>query len=376
MDTVNLKTTIEDLIKSKREGDYWDFKAEPHTNNAALLHDIISLSNSLHKGERFLILGVSDSKKKTEIIGLNLTQNNRKKQSNFIDFLRNVKFAGSIRPEIELYTLKINEKEIDVLVIFDNPYKPYYLIEDFKCQGKVVKANYIYTRVNDTNTPIDKSADINVIEKMWRQRFGLDLSPMDKLKLLLLEPQKWEKDLQNKKYAYHNFNPEFHIEFLEPEKFGRPEAFCLFYPNDAAYSGIAKFQYHTTTLFELKYMFCDEMRIILPVPSFGNIKIGEKCYIYFYYNLSTLSGRFLHFLTDGSFNFNSRGKGAPFICYKNEKQKCYFENYIAKNRNLINNESSSFLLDNFSGIDEKTLEIAQFTAKIYQIFHRIKSNIS
>lgn len=38
---------------------------------------------------------------------------------------------------------------------------PYYLVEDFRDREKVVKAQYIYTRVGDSNTDINKGADIN-----------------------------------------------------------------------------------------------------------------------------------------------------------------------------------------------------------------------
>ncbi len=37
---MNLNEIIANLISSKREGDYWDFKEEPHDNNGSLLHDI------------------------------------------------------------------------------------------------------------------------------------------------------------------------------------------------------------------------------------------------------------------------------------------------------------------------------------------------
>lgn len=59
-DMENLKIIIEQLITSKREGDCWDFKVEHHSNPAEFLHDILCLSNSLHKGDRFIIYGVSD----------------------------------------------------------------------------------------------------------------------------------------------------------------------------------------------------------------------------------------------------------------------------------------------------------------------------
>ncbi len=46
MHTDKLKAEIVNLIASKREGDYWDFKQKHHTNNSDLLHDIICMANN------------------------------------------------------------------------------------------------------------------------------------------------------------------------------------------------------------------------------------------------------------------------------------------------------------------------------------------
>lgn len=56
-----MRNKIKKLIKEKREGEYWDFKAKYHVNKAELLHDIICLSNNLLNNEAYLILGVSDT---------------------------------------------------------------------------------------------------------------------------------------------------------------------------------------------------------------------------------------------------------------------------------------------------------------------------
>jgi hypothetical protein len=42
-----------------------------------------------------------------------------------------------------------------------------------------VRANHIYARVMDTNTPIDKSADINNVEYLWRKRVHIDETPKE-----------------------------------------------------------------------------------------------------------------------------------------------------------------------------------------------------
>jgi hypothetical protein len=51
---------IKNLIALKREGAYWDFKKEPHSNLHDLLHDIICMANSLGENDKYLILGVND----------------------------------------------------------------------------------------------------------------------------------------------------------------------------------------------------------------------------------------------------------------------------------------------------------------------------
>lgn len=325
---MDLKEVITNLIQSKREGEYWDFKRDPHDNNAELLHDILCLSNVIYSGPRYLIIGVSDPHDDCKIVGLSDHQKNRKKQSDVIDFLRTKNFAGNYRPELELKTITISKKAIDVIIIFDNPNKPYYICSNYRIKDKEVKANYIYTRTSDSNTPIDKSADIHIIERMWRQRFGLDLSPLNRLKQLLLEPSDWFIDLGNKSYAYHKIHPEFNIQFSEPERVIEP--FGFYYPNETSFIGDAIFKYHNTILYESNYMYCDEMRVELVWPKTAHIWNGKHNWFY-YYDLSSLEGIFLYFLTQGRFNFSSRGGGAPFLIFTNQEKFTEFKKYLESN---------------------------------------------
>jgi len=331
---------IEDLIKTKREGQHWDFKEKPHENNASLLHDILALSNSLYKGNKYLIIGVADPVENCTIVGLGKEQENRKSQVGYIDFIRSQRFAGDIRPTIELKTLTIENKEIDVLVIFDLPEKPYYLANPYRDREKEVRANHIYSRTNDTNTPIDKSADINLIEKMWYQRFRLDLTPLEKVNHYLKEPEKWTKDIGNSQVLFHNIFPEYTIELSEPEYFW--EVFSYFFTNEKSFLGTAKFKCHQTTLFELEYMYCDEMRITLPVPETEYLRIDDVDNWYYYYDLNSPKGRFLHFLTDGRYSFNSRGDGAPFLIFENTHSRTTFNEYIKDNGDKLKKTESSF----------------------------------
>jgi len=331
---MNLESKILSLINSKREGDYWDFKREPHENNASLLHDIICLSNSLHQGKRFLIFGVSDPNEGSDVVGLTNGQNGRKTQVQFIDFLRAKPFAGDFRPEIELHTIDINSKEIDVLVIFDNPVKPYYLTGDYKDRDKNIRANFIYSRTNDSNTPIDKSADIGKIEKMWKQRFGLDQSPLERMKLLLMQPQNWVKDIGNKSYAYHEQFPEFRIDFSNLSSI--TESYSYLFANPNTHLGDATFKYHSTTLFELKYMTIDGMLKYIGEPDVRMVDKHKYDICYFYFNLDSLNGIFHSFLNEGSIDTSSRGHKCPFLFFTNKDHQKQFDEYLINNPELIN----------------------------------------
>jgi len=368
----NFQSTIINLINSRREGEYWDFKEEPYHNNASLLHDILSLANCPYLGDRYLIIGVSDPATNCIVKGLAKGQINRKTQADYIDFLRSQKFAGDNRPVIELRSIEVDSLEVDVVVVFDRPLKPYYLTSSYRDREKEVRANYIYTRTIDSNTPIDKSADIFLIEKMWWQRFKLDLAPMDRMKYLLQEPEKWVKDIGNKKYMSHRQFPEYTVELSEVERFDEPYSF--FFTNEKSFLGNAVFKYHTTILFEHEYMYCDEMRIILPVPETAYIKLGEEEQWYYYYNLSELNGVFLAFLTEKKYDFRSRGSGAPFLIFKTTDSQEAFEQYVKANVSELKQLESRFWAEQAikrikqAGMDYMTDPL--FLDKIQQLYDK------
>ena len=52
----------------------------------------------------------------------------------------------------------------------------------------------------DTNTPKNASADINVIEKLWKKRFGIDATALDRALLFLQKPYDWVDSDDGKKF--------------------------------------------------------------------------------------------------------------------------------------------------------------------------------
>jgi len=172
-----MNNEIRSLINLKAEGAYWDFKQEWHSNNVDLLHDIICMANNLEDCDAYIIIGVTDS---GDVCGV--PETNRKDQQSVIDFLREKKFAGGVRPIVYVQCLDIEDKSVDVIIIKNTANTPYYLTEDF--QG-LYKGN-IYTRVIDTNTPKNSHADIDKVEWLWKKRFGLIGTSERKIKRILL----------------------------------------------------------------------------------------------------------------------------------------------------------------------------------------------
>ena len=172
MRTLSIEVEIKNLIKLKSEGEYWDFKQVWHKDNERLLHDILCFANTVHGRDCYLIIGVSDT---GEIVGV--SGESRRRQVEILDLLSNTVFADDNIPEIRLDTIEIEGKEIDVLTIFNSYTVPYYLKTKCKKHNNI-REGYIYTRVGDRNTSINRNASVQQIEMLWKKRFGLTQPPL------------------------------------------------------------------------------------------------------------------------------------------------------------------------------------------------------
>lgn len=222
MDKANESLTKEivALINRKQEGGYWDFKQQWHENKAELLHDIICLANNLENRDAYIIFGVKDET--CEIVGVNKKDANRKNTAKIVDLLRNGKFfVGDIRPMARVETITIGEKELDILIVENSHNTPFRLEKDFpntdknsqKKKLKTVLAKNVYTRVQDTNTPINMTADPDKEEKLWRKRFHIDESVYDKLLYYLSKPDDWIKIGLYGEDAKDTYNYQYSIEY-------------------------------------------------------------------------------------------------------------------------------------------------------------------
>lgn len=207
-----LTVSLEKMLKLP-EQEYLDFKKEYSDNNAALIHDLLCLLNAEAKSDRYLIFGVED--KTGKIIGVE-NDKNRKNSQNIINLIRNAKINKM--PTISIETSTIDGHEIDILILHNKKHRPYFLLNDFTTGKKTIRAGVIYTRDGDCNTDTNGTADTAKIQSMWRENFGLDLTPIERLEIYIKEHDMWLKQpssIDKSVYYYKQF-PEFTIE-LETE---------------------------------------------------------------------------------------------------------------------------------------------------------------
>ena len=176
---------------------------------------------------------------------------------------------------------------VDVIIIHNSDQTPFFLTE----MEKGVRPYSIYTRVQDTNTPIDKSADIRNVELLWRKRFGILLSPLEKVRCFLKDPNEWVASPYNDGFRYYKYAPEFTIGYCSDSDDNRTgRMYFHFYQTDSqARWGNILIKYHQTVISGLIGIVLDGGRYLSPCPLIDGISINgnspyELSYRYFVRN--------------------------------------------------------------------------------------------
>ena len=305
-----LLATISTLIDRRAEGTYWDFKREHHTCKADLIHDVLCLANAKHTGDRFLIFGVDEEEFCLHPIN---EDTGRRSQTDLAGLFRDNarKFFQFRFPDFYLKEITINGKLLDVLVIEDTPHKPYYLVEKYE----KVRAHHVYTRVCDTNTPANDAAQPHEIERMWRERLGLDMPPLERGKRYLSEPDTWspliESDGSNTNFYYTTF-PEFTLKVTDAEDhMARHEEWTRGeIRTDNNHAGYYELHYHQTRLARIRYVSFDDHKKSMVAPDWEARGVGR----FYFYEADSINYAVQKFYSglhgrDDSSTLSIRGKG-------------------------------------------------------------------
>lgn len=252
------------LIDLQQEGAYWDFKKEWYgkDKDSDQLIDIICMANNLVNQDAYIIIGIDEEK---EYAVCDVSQDpNRRNTQMVTDFIRSKKFAGDFRPVVTVETMQVEGGLIDVIVVHNSTNTPFLLQERFKG----VNANNIYVRLQDSNTPCDKSADFHHVEYLWRKRFGMLLTPIEKVKLYLKHPEDWENSPAQEDKKYYKYAPEYTIEHTyEPDDRRDGYEYYLFAQTDSRPHWCdIRICYHQTVLAELGGVILDGGRYFTATP--------------------------------------------------------------------------------------------------------------
>jgi predicted HTH transcriptional regulator len=259
-------------LLSQQESEYLDFKVKFHQNNIEFLHDVICLENAYIERDRYLVFGVADDK---TIVGV---QNDpkRKTNANIQDLLRQSHFnrIPTVRLKTIPYELSI---EVDILIIKNRPDKPFFLEKDKTSQGKTIRSGVIYTRLGDTNIPLTESAPEDHIELMWRERFGLGLPPLERMKKLLNQSKDWVS-MNDDTQIYHKLFPEFTIRQGKSSNESFNEPWSDQFINPSAYKFEVELRYFGTLIHKEIFVSCDGGRYQIPLPKISQ-NSDKKYYI-------------------------------------------------------------------------------------------------
>lgn len=327
---------ILDLINLKQEGGYWDFKKEWYKKdkNQDLLHDVISMANNIENHDAYIIIGV-DEENEYDIVS---TKNNedRKNTQKIVDFLKDKKFAGGIRPTVYVNSFNIFEKTLDVIVINNDNNTPYYLTDKFQ----QIRANHIYTRIQDTNTPIDKSADIDKIELLWKKRFGLAQSTLERFEIYLENYENWMDGPYGEMQKYYKYFPEFTIEYKSATDEIDGYEYYLFSQTDTKPHWYEiQLKYHQTILTEIRGVALDGGRYFTPCPDIDGITLDRNRnlnwnFSYRYFTKETFKyklNEFFFFQESFSDKFARMNFFQVVLLFENEDEHNKFNRYIKEN---------------------------------------------
>lgn len=138
-------------------------------------------------------------------------------------------------------------------------------------------ADVRYHAVWHTNTPKNASADINIIEKLWKKRFGIDATALDRALLFLQKPYDWVDSNNGKKF--YKYAPEFTLEDIQAEDGRDGYEFYLFNQCDSRPRWYdINIYHHQTLLYSLGGVALDGGRCFTSTPRTDGLSLYKDSY--------------------------------------------------------------------------------------------------
>lgn len=377
------KSEIQDLISLKQEGLYWDFKREWYSQDkkADLLHDLICMANNLSNRDSYIIIGVDEE---NDYSFSSVKSNpNRKNTQQMVDFLRDKHFSGGVRPIVSVENICFGENEIDVIIVHNSELTPFFLTEKYQS----VMPNNIYTRVWDSNTPKNKSADLQHIEMLWKKRFGLLSPPLERMLIYLRNNDLWENSPSDcfTEKKYYRFSPEFTIETVRDES-ANGYQYYLFNQTDIypRWYNINLY-YHQTMLASLEGISLDGGRYFTTTPRTDGVSLTQYQHwdVSFKYYVKNSIEYIVHefyYHPDGDDETIAHDKFMDcLLVFENDTEKEKFKCFVASNWENKQEYNQNILMPYFEEIKGYNMDVikeeffnSQILKKMLMVFRKKK----
>lgn len=287
------------------------------------------MANNPSNHDGFIIIGV-DEENGYRIYSLD-TDKKRKKTADIVNVLRDASFAGGVRPIVQVQKVKLDSADVvDVIIIKNDRNVPYFLSERYRN----VRAHHIYTRTADTNTPVDSSTDINVQEKLWRKRFGIDATGLERIKTYLQRPEDWIQTSND--VMYYKYAPEFTVAEERIGGYHYPKIWDLLQADNRVDCSTLYLCVHQTVLEEIFKINLDGARCSVIHPKREVLEIPEDMYKkelfgYYYFVRDSLEYILYRFLETKNMDDDLFVRNLFLDCillFKDDEEKSLFDDFL------------------------------------------------
>lgn len=287
-------TAVLDYLKLP-EDEYHDFKQRWHNDNSELVRDILNFVNTVHHDDCYIFFGVADD---GTIIGVN-EDINRKDIETLTDLLHKLYLSTNSQIKVKVDTQLIEDKEIDILTIFDTNLVPIYLTKEYKPKGtKGLSAGLVYSRNGAINTPRNESTSFEKLNSLFKKYNKMDTSIQERYKQVLTDNKNWSY-IENDEGTFfiYNLNPDFYMRFyVDTQNRYQVDAYSLNQMDCKISWYVLEIRYRHLTIFERLLNFLDGGRVLVPSPNLTSFESWDRGGSYYYIFKDSLDYLLLTFL--------------------------------------------------------------------------------
>lgn len=340
----------EELFKliETREDNHHDFKEkwyssdENNSKKAEMLKDIFSFVNTTHDEDCYLIFGVTDDTR--EIVGIE-NDENRYNTQQITDWLNSLPIEPEV-PRVRVETLSVQGHEVDVMIIKNTDRVPVFLRSGKNGKGfgnHPIGPGQVFTRKEDTNTPISGTADYNQLTELFKKHLGLNLSIEKRFEKVLQDWKNWNYyEHSDGVGIQYSLDPDFKVVFVDRDADSKAESFSLSQVKVDISWEFAQLKHRTDIIKEISIVNLDGGSFKAVVPDIGSISNSYgKDLFYDCYKVDSLNFKLEKLINNMESSispdyYSLNNFMESIVLYKDNEHQSEVEQYLSNIANVVN----------------------------------------